>query len=84
MTSVMYDCALLTLHTVWYMTNKLLRFLRTFWKILWCLENVNIPSLIADEVAQNLCYLKRFIKKPPKLEKQEETCDKGFEIWKMI
>lgn len=58
--------------------------MRTFWTILWCLENVNIPSLIADEVAQHLCYLKCFIKKKPKLEKEEVTCDESFEIWQMI
>lgn len=42
--------------------------------------NVNILSLIANEVAQNLCYIKCFIEKNPKLEKQEVTCDEGFEI----
>lgn len=53
-------------------------------KLSWCLQNVNIISLIADEVAENLCLLKCFTKKPKLEQKQEVTCDKDFVIWQMM
>lgn len=35
-------------------------------------------------MAQHLCYLKCFIKKKPKLEMEEVTCDESFEICQMM
>lgn len=84
MTNDIYHCALLTLHTVRYMTKQAVTICENILNNLVMFRECKYSVTYCRWSGTTSVLLTVFHKKKPKLEKEEVTCDESFEIWQMI